>query len=52
MKPRTLTEVAEPNLLEDQFDYSLPPKIKFEGPIFEEIDGEIERYQLKIAEKH
>ena len=49
MKPRTLTEVAEPNLLEDQFDYSLPPKIKFEGPIFEEIDGKIVNFDPKEA---
>ncbi len=49
MKPRTLTEVAEPNLLEDQFDYSLPPKIKFEGPIFEEIDGRIVNFDPKEA---
>jgi isopropylmalate/homocitrate/citramalate synthase len=49
MKPRTLTEVEEPNLLEDQFDYSLPPKIKFEGPIFEEIDGETVRFDPKEA---
>jgi len=34
-----LIEVNEPNLIEDQFDYSLPPKICFDGPIYEEIDG-------------
>ena len=49
MKPRTLTEVEEPNLLEDQFDYSLPPKICFEGPIFEEIDGETVRFDPEEA---
>ena len=39
-KPHLLVNAAEPNLLEDTFDYSLPPLIKFENhPITEIIDG-------------
>jgi len=35
-----LKETSEPNLLEEMFDYSQPPKIQFDGPLIEEIDGE------------
>jgi len=35
-----MVDTSEPNLLEDVFDYSLPPLIKFDGPIVEYIDGE------------
>jgi isopropylmalate/homocitrate/citramalate synthase len=35
-----LIDVTEPNLLEETFDYSLPPLIKFDGPLVEYIDGE------------
>ncbi|MFP6602037.1 MAG: hypothetical protein VB862_05880 [Pirellulaceae bacterium] len=34
-----LVDATEPNLLEDTFDYSLPPLIKFDGPIIEYVDG-------------
>jgi len=34
-----LQDTAEPNTLDDMFDYSLPPKIQFDGPLVEEIDG-------------
>jgi isopropylmalate/homocitrate/citramalate synthase len=34
-----LVDRTEPNLLEDTFDYSLPPRIRFDGPIVEYIDG-------------
>ena len=34
-----LVDATEPNLLEDTFDYSLPPLIKFDGPVIEHIDG-------------
>ena len=34
-----LQEVEEPNLIEPTFDYSLPPLIRFEGPVLEKIDG-------------
>ena len=39
-KAHPLQDVTEPNLLDDTFDYNLPPLIKFNGPIVEYIDGE------------
>jgi len=39
-KPHPLIDTTEPNLLEEVFDYSLPPKIQFDGPMYEVIDGE------------
>ena len=33
--------MEEPNLLDEMFDYSLPPKIEFDAPIHEEIDGQV-----------
>ena len=39
-KNHPLIDTTEPNLLEEMFDYSLPPKIQFDGPIYEVIDGE------------
>ena len=35
-----LVDATEPNLLEDTFDYNMPPLIKFDGPMVEYIDGE------------
>ena len=35
-----LVDATEPNLLEDTFDYSLPPLIRFDGPVVEYIDGQ------------
>ena len=40
-KSHPLIDVTEPNLLEDTFDYNLPPLIKFDGPILESIDGQL-----------
>lgn len=34
-----LPDVVRPNLLEDIFPYDLPPKIRFDGPAVEYIDG-------------
>ncbi len=34
-----LIDRTEPNLLEETFNYSLPPLIRFDGPIVEYIDG-------------
>ena len=34
-----LKDIAEPNLVEDVFPYTLPPLIKFGGKWVEEIDG-------------
>ena len=39
IKPHPLVPVAEPNLLNQTFEYSLPPRIRFESPIVEIIDG-------------
>ncbi len=38
-KDYPLQDIPEPNLVEDQFPYSLPPLIKFTGTWTEEIDG-------------
>jgi isopropylmalate/homocitrate/citramalate synthase len=38
-RPHPLVNTTEPNLLDDTFDYDLPPLIKFDGPIVEYIDG-------------
>ncbi len=34
-----LVDATEPNLLEDTFDYGLPPLIRFDGPMIEHVDG-------------
>ncbi len=40
-KSHPLVDTTEPNLLDDTFDYDLPPLIKFEDhPVTEYIDGE------------
>jgi isopropylmalate/homocitrate/citramalate synthase len=39
-KDHPLIDATEPNLLEETFDYSLPPLIKFDGPIIEYVDSE------------
>jgi hypothetical protein len=38
-KHHNLAEVTRPNLLEDIFPYDLPPRVRFEGPVVEYIDG-------------
>ncbi len=35
-----LVDTTEPNLIEETFDYGLPPLIRFDGPIVEYIGGE------------
>jgi len=35
-----LMDRTEPNLLEETFDYDLPPRIRFDGPAVEYIDGQ------------
>jgi isopropylmalate/homocitrate/citramalate synthase len=42
-------ETERPNLLEEQFDYGLPPKILFDGPICEEVGGQAVRFDPKEA---
>ena len=44
-----LKETDTPNLLEEQFDYSLPPRICLEGPILEEIDGQVVKFDPQEA---
>lgn len=39
-EPRDIVEVAEPQLFEEMFPYHLPPRIVWDGPVVEEIDGE------------
>ena len=34
------TDATEPNLLEETFEYSLPPRIRFDGPVVEYVDGQ------------
>jgi len=38
---RDIVEVQEPQLLEEMFSYSLPPRIVFDGKVIEEIDGRL-----------
>ncbi|MGQ9574450.1 MAG: hypothetical protein ACUVUC_03965 [Thermoguttaceae bacterium] len=35
----SLVDATEPNLLEDTFDYSRPPRIRFDSPVVEYVDG-------------
>ena len=44
-----LKEVQEPDLIDEQFDYDLPPLIKFDGLIHEEIDGKDVTFDPKEA---
>jgi isopropylmalate/homocitrate/citramalate synthase len=39
VKEHPLQDATQPNLLEDTFNYDLPPLIHFDGPIVEQIDG-------------
>ncbi|HID76247.1 MAG TPA: 2-isopropylmalate synthase [Planctomycetaceae bacterium] len=39
-----LVDTTEPNLIEEIFDYSLPPRITFDGPVVEYIHGEPVRF--------
>ena len=39
-KKHPLVDAKRPDLLEDIFPYSLPPRIRLEGPVIEYIDGE------------
>ncbi|NUQ64194.1 MAG: 2-isopropylmalate synthase [Pirellulales bacterium] len=39
LKCYPLVDTTEPNLLEETFDYSMPPLIRFDGPVVEYVDG-------------
>ncbi len=49
MKTGDLIEVDEPNLLDEQFDYNLPPRILFDGPLYEEIGDQLVRFDPEEA---
>ena len=49
MRTGDLIEVGEPNLLDEQFDYNLPPKILFDGPLYEEIGDRLVRFDPEEA---
>jgi len=38
-KKHRLVDAVEPNLLIETFPHSLPPLIRFEGPVIEDVDG-------------
>jgi citrate (Re)-synthase len=46
-KDHPLVNTTEPNLLEETFNYDLPPLIKFDGPIIEYIDGKPVQFDPK-----
>ena len=48
-KDHPLVNTTKPNLLEETFSYSLPPLIRFDGPIIEIIDGEPVEFNPKSA---
>jgi isopropylmalate/homocitrate/citramalate synthase len=48
-KDHPLIDTTVPNLLEETFDYNLPPLIKFDGPIIEYIDGVPVEFDPKAA---
>ena len=39
-KAHPLVDTTEPNLLEQTFDYNLPPLIRFDSPIIEQVSGQ------------
>jgi isopropylmalate/homocitrate/citramalate synthase len=45
-KQHPLVDAEEPNLLEDTYPYNLPPLIRFEGPVVENIDGKAVEFDL------
>ena len=45
-----IVEVAEPQLLEDVFPYTMPPRIVFDGKVLEEIDGEVVEFDPKALQ--
>jgi len=49
-KAHPLVDCTEPDLLEEVFDYSLPPLIRFEGPVIEHIDGQAVEFDPRSVE--
>jgi len=50
-KDHPVIDTTEPNLLDDVFDYSLPPKIRFDGPLIEYVDGKPVEFDANSAKK-
>ncbi|MHC4737073.1 MAG: beta/alpha barrel domain-containing protein, partial [Planctomycetota bacterium] len=48
-KQHPLVNISDPNLLEDTYPYSLPPLIRFEGPVVEYIDGEAVEFDFRAV---
>jgi isopropylmalate/homocitrate/citramalate synthase len=49
-KKHPLVDAKRPNLLEDIFPYSMPPRIRLEGPVIENIDGEPVEFDFGAVE--
>ncbi|MCY3023109.1 MAG: 2-isopropylmalate synthase [Planctomycetota bacterium] len=49
-KAHPLEDATEPDLLEEVFDYGLPPLIRFEGPCVEHIDGKAVEFDPRSVE--
>jgi len=49
-KSHPLVDATQPNLLEETFDYSLPPRIRFDQPCVEYIDGQALEFNLSRAQ--
>jgi citrate (Re)-synthase len=50
-KAHPLVDTTEADLLEEFFDYSLPPLIRFDGPCVEYIDGKPVEFDPKTVEQ-
>ncbi|MCH8839685.1 MAG: hypothetical protein IH831_03240, partial [Planctomycetes bacterium] len=51
-KTHPLVDTTEPNLLEDTFNYDLPPLIKFtDDPVIEYIDGKPVEFDFNSVKK-
>ena len=48
---KELVIVDKPNLLEDIFEFDKVPSIKFDGKVYEEIDGELVQFDMAEAVK-
>jgi len=42
-----LVDTTEPNLVEKTFDYGMPPRIHFDGPVVEYVDGKAVEFDPK-----
>ena len=51
VKQHPLVNTTEQNLLEDTFDYDMPPLIRFEGPATEIIDGKPVTFDFNSVKK-